>query len=570
MAQSLKQKMHDVLTRSNFLTNEQLEEAIEIQKTSGRRLSEVLTMLGFISQKDLVIVLSQSMSIPPINLSKIKISHDVVQLIPRASAEKYQAIAVSKIGKVLTVAMVDPLNILAIDEMKVLTNYELKVVIADEDKLEEAIKTYYESSSNEQMQGIIEGVKGMDMQIIEETSDEVVVNTQQIMKDVEDAPIVKVTNMLLTEAIKNQASDILIEPQENTLRIRYRLDGILKEFPAPPKSMQESIVSRIKVMSILNIAEHRLPQDGRFKIKVLDREVDFRVSIMPTSHGEKVALRVLDKTAVVLDIDAMGFEAEPLKIMKELANEPHGMILVCGPTGSGKSTTLYSILRYVDDPEKNLCTAEDPVEYQMQGINQVNVHPEVGLTFGGALRSFLRQDPDIIMVGEIRDVETLDITIKAALTGHLVLSTLHTTEAAGAVTRMVNMGIEPFLITSSCLMVCAQRLIRKICTHCKEAYPITDEMRKKFKISDKYKELYRGKGCDKCTKTGYRGRIGLCEVLPLTPEIKDLIMLKAQEGVIKAKGREQGMKTLRENGVMKALKGITSLEEITRLTIEDN
>ncbi|MCK4994777.1 MAG: Flp pilus assembly complex ATPase component TadA [Candidatus Omnitrophica bacterium] len=570
MAQSLKQKMLDVLTRSNFLTKEQLDEAIEIQKTSGRRLSEVLTMMGVISQKDLVIVLSQSMSIPPINLSKIRISHDVVQLIPRASAEKYQAIAVSKIGKVLTVAMVDPLNILAIDELKVLTNYELKVVIADETKLKEAIKTYYESSSHEQMQGIIEDVKGMDIQIIEEKDEKISVNTQQIMKDIEDAPIVKITNMLLSDAIKKQASDLLIEPQEKTLRIRYRLDGILKEFPAPPKSMQESIVSRIKVMSILNIAEHRLPQDGRFKIKVLGREVDFRVSIMPTSHGEKVALRVLDKTAVVLDIDTMGFESEPLKIIKETAMEPHGMILVCGPTGSGKSTTLYSILRYVDDPEKNICTAEDPVEYQMKGINQVNVHPEVGLTFKGALRSFLRQDPDIIMVGEIRDVETMDISIKAALTGHLVLSTLHTTEAAGAVTRMVNMGIEPFLITSSCLMVCAQRLIRKICTHCKEAYPITDEIREKFKIADKFTKLYHGKGCDKCTKTGYRGRIGLCEVLLLTPEIKDLIMQKAQEGVIKAKGREQGMKTLRENGVTKAIKGITSLEEITRLTIEDD
>ncbi len=569
MAQSLKQKMLEVLTRSNFLTKEQLDEAIEMQKTSGRRLSEVLTMMGFISQKDLVIVLSQSLNIPPINLAKVKISPDVVQIIPRASAEKYQAIAVSKIGKVLTVAMVDPLNILAIDELKVLTNYELKVVIADEEKLKNAIKTYYESTSNEQMQGIIEDVKGMDMEIIEEKSEEVQVNTQQILNDVEDAPIVKVTNMLLSEAIKYQASDILIEPQEKTLRIRYRLDGILKEFPSPPKSMQESIVSRIKVMSVLNIAEHRLPQDGRFKIKVLDREVDFRVSIMPTSHGEKVALRVLDKTAVVLDIDAMGFEPDPLKKMKELAMEPHGMILVCGPTGSGKSTTLYSILRYVDDPEKNLCTAEDPVEYQMSGINQVNVHPEVGLTFAGALRSFLRQDPDIIMVGEIRDTETLDISIKAALTGHLVLSTLHTTEAAGAVTRMVNMGIEPFLITSSCLMVCAQRLVRKICVHCKESYPIIDEVREKFKIPDKYTELYRGKGCDKCSNTGYKGRIGLCEVLLLTPEVKSLIMHKAQEGIIKAKAREQGMKTLRENGIVKALKGITSLEEITRLTVDD-
>jgi len=571
MAQSLKEKMLDVLTKSNFLTKEQLEEAIKIQKETGRQIGEVLTTLGFISKKDLVIVLSQSLNIPPINLAKIKMNSDIVQIIPKAYAEKYQAIAVSKIGKVLTVAMVDPLNILAIDELKVLTNYELKVVIAADEQVKNAINTYYAVSADEQIKGIIDDVKEMDIEIIEDKEEDGnAVNTAQLMKDINDAPIVKVTNMLLGEAIKNQASDILIEPQEKSLRIRYRLDGILKEFPAPPKSMQEAIVSRIKVMSVLNIAEHRLPQDGRFKIKIADREVDFRVSIMPTSHGEKVALRVLDKTAVILDIDSMGFEPTPLKVMKEISMEPHGMILVCGPTGSGKSTTLYSILRYVDDPEKNICTAEDPVEFELKGINQVNVHPEVGLTFAGALRSFLRQDPDIIMVGEIRDTETLDIAIKAALTGHLVLSTLHTTEAAGAITRMVNMGIEPFLITSSCLMVCAQRLIRRVCKSCKESYPITDEIRAKFKIPAEYKELFRGKGCKQCGNTGYRGRIGLCEVLKLTPDIRDLIMQKAQENIIKAKAREEGMATLRENGVMKALKGITTLEEVTRLTVDDD
>ncbi len=570
MTQSLKDKMMEVLTRSNFLSKEQLDEAIEAQKKTGKRLSDVLTMMGYITQKDLVIVLSQSLNIPPINLSKVKINSEIVQIIPRESAEKYQALVVSKIGKVLTVAMVDPLNVLAIDELKVLTNYELKVVVAGEKELKDAINTYYSSTTNDQIRTIIDDVKDMNLEIIEDSnSQEKVFNDAQLMKDVEDAPIVKITNMLLVQAIKNAASDILIEPQEKVLRIRYRLDGILKEFPAPPKHMEEAIVSRIKVLSVLNIAEHRLPQDGRFKIKIADREVDFRVSIMPTSHGEKVALRVLDKTAVVLDLDRMGFEAGPLKLIKELAMEPHGLMLVCGPTGSGKSTTLYSILKYIDDPEKNICSAEDPVEYQLEGINQVNVKPEVGLTFCGALRSFLRQDPDVIMVGEIRDSETLDISIKAALTGHLVLSTLHTTEAAGAVTRMVNMGIEPFLITSSCIMVCAQRLVRKICTDCKESYPITDEIRKKFYIADQYKELYKGKGCKTCQKTGYKGRIGLCEVLVLTPEIRDLIMNRAQENLIKAKAREQGMVTLREHGVIKSLKGITTLEEITRLTAAD-
>ena len=570
MTQSLKDKMMEVLTCSNFLTQEQLDEAIESQKKTGKRLSEVLTRMGYITQKDLVIVLSQSLNVPPINLSKVKINPEIVKIIPKESAEKYQALIVSKIGKVLTVAMVDPLNVLAIDELKVLTNYELKVVVAGEKELKGAIDTYYTSTTNEQIRNIIDDVKDMNLEIIEDIdSQDKVFNDAQLMKDVEDAPIVKITNMLLAQAIKNAASDILIEPQEKVLRIRYRLDGILKEFPAPPKHMEEAIVSRIKVLSVLNIAEHRLPQDGRFKIKIADREIDFRVSIMPTSHGEKVALRVLDKTAVVLDLDRMGFESEALKIIKELAMEPHGMMLVCGPTGSGKSTTLYSILRYVDDPEKNICSAEDPVEYQLEGINQVNINPEVGLTFCGALRSFLRQDPDVIMVGEIRDTETLDISIKAALTGHLVLSTIHTTEAAGAVTRMVNMGIEPFLITSSCILVCAQRLIRKICENCKESYPITDEIRDKFNIGEEHKELYKGKGCKICQNTGYKGRIGLCEVLRLTPEVCDLIMKRAQESKIKTKAREQGMITLREHGVIKVLKGITTLEEITRLTAAD-
>lgn len=572
MAQSLREKMLEVLTRSNFLSKEQLEEAIGIQRKTGRQLSEVLTTMGYISQKDLVIVLSQSLNIPPINISKVKISPEVVQIIPKQFAQKYQAVAISKIGKVITVAMVDPLNVLAIDELKVLTNFQLKVVIATEKEIMSAINTYYDISANVQIKNIIDDVKDMDLEIIEKQEEKEIDyrNTQQVMKMVEDAPVVKVTNMLLAEAIKHNASDIFIEPQEKRLRIRYRIDGILQEFPSPPKSMHEAIVSRIKVMSVLNISEHRLPQDGRFKIKISNREIDFRVSVMPASHGEKVALRVLDKSVVVLDLDKLGFEPEPLQKIKDLALEPHGMILGCGPTGSGKTTTLYSILKYVDSPEKNVTTAEDPVEFQLEGINQVNVHPEIGLTFAGALRSFLRQDPDIIMVGEIRDIETLDISIKAALTGHLVLSTLHTTEAVGAITRMVNMGIEPFLITSSCLLVCAQRLIRCICPGCKKSYSITEEIRVKFKIPNEYKELYRGTGCVLCNNTGYKGRVGLIEVLVLTPAIRDLIMQKASEAILKRKACEEGMATMRKNGILKALKGITTLEEVTRLTAADD
>ena len=570
MAQSVKEKMLDILTRSNFLTSEQLREALENQKKTGRRLSDVLTMMGYISQKDLVIVLSQSMNIPPINLSRIKITAEVAQIIPKEIAEKYLVVPVSKIGKVLTIAVADPLNVLAIDELKILTNYEIKLAIATEQEIKASIVTCYAETTNDQIRGIIDDVKEMNLEVVEERDEVKFASAQQLLKDVEDAPVVKVTNMLLAEAIRTQASDLLLEPQEKRLRVRLRLDGMLREFPSPPKSMQDAIVSRIKVMSVLNIAEHRMPQDGRFKIKVNNREVDFRVSIMPTYHGEKVALRVLDKTAVVLDIDAMGFEPGPLKRIKEISREPHGMIMVCGPTGSGKSTTLYSILKYVDDPEKNLVTAEDPVEYQLHGINQVSVNPGVGLTFSGALRSFLRQDPDVIMVGEIRDAETLDTGIKAALTGHLVLSTLHTNEAAGAITRMVNMGIEPFLITSSCILVVAQRLMRKLCPACRVAYSVTPELRREYSIPEAAHELFRAKGCPACTNTGYKGRVGLCEAMGFTPELRDLIMGKSREAAIKKKAREQGMSTLRECGVDKATRGLTSLEEVSRLTIADN
>ncbi|MCM8813950.1 MAG: Flp pilus assembly complex ATPase component TadA [Candidatus Omnitrophica bacterium] len=572
MSSSLKEKMLEVLTKSNLLTTEQLTEALAAQKKTGLRLSDVLTTLGYISKRDLMVVLSQSLSIPPINLEKTKINPEVIQVIPKAIAVKYQALPVSKIGAVLTVAMVDPLNILAIDELKALTNYQVKVAIADERELRAAIEKCYDPAASEQIRDIIDNVKDMQLEVLEakDEADKKPENLKQILSSVEDAPVVKVTNMLLAEAIRNRTSDILIEPQEKALRVRFRVDGILKDAPSLPKSMQDAIVSRIKVMSTLNIAERRLPQDGRFKIKLADREIDFRVSTMPTSHGEKVALRVLDKVAVVLDLDKLGIEAEPLEKMKKLAMEPNGMILICGPTGHGKSTTLYSILKYVDDPEKNVVTAEDPVEYQLEGINQVNINTDVGLTFSGALRSFLRQDPDVIMVGEIRDLETLDIGIKAALTGHLVLSTLHATESAGAVTRMVNMGVEPFLITSSVLMVCAQRLIRKICQVCKDPHPIIPEVRAKFKIPDVYDTIYHSKGCDKCNMSGYRGRSGLCEVLAFTPEIRDLVMQKAHESLIKKKAREQGMSTMRENGVTKAVSGLTTLEEVTRLTVADD
>jgi type II secretory ATPase GspE/PulE/Tfp pilus assembly ATPase PilB-like protein len=378
--------------------------------------------------------------------------------------------------------------------------------------------------------------------------------------------------MILEESVKKKSSDILIEPLDKKLRVRFRIDGILQEQKAPPKNMHASIVSRVKVISDLNIAEHRLPQDGRFKVKLAAREVDFRVSILPSSFGEKVAIRILDKSVGMLDIEKLGFSEDNIAKLKKVAHLPHGMILACGPTGCGKTTTLYSILKFVDSPEKNIVTVEDPVEYQLEGINQVNARPEIGLTFASSLRSILRQDPNIIMIGEIRDYETVDIAIKSALTGHLVLSTLHTTTAAGSVVRLVNMGVEPYLINSSLVCVLAQRLVRKICSYCKEEYEIKPGIINTSKLNSpgiKNPKFYRGKGCSHCFNMGYSGRTGIAEVLLLTAPIRGLILEQPQEHVIKQQARREGMRTLREDGLAAALRGLTTIEEVLRVTAPD-
>jgi len=396
-------------------------------------------------------------------------------------------------------------------------------------------------------------------------------DVEELTRLTQEAPVIKLTEALLKQGIEAKASDILIEPMEKTLRIRYRVDGVLREKESPPKKLQAPIVSRVKVISGLDIAEHRLPQDGRFKIKLEDREVDFRVSILPSTFGEKVALRILDKKTAMLDIAKLGFNEKSLDDLKNCAMKPHGMILVCGPTGSGKTTTLYSVLKHIDSPDKNIITVEDPVEYQLGGINQVTARPDIGLTFASTLRSMLRQDPDIIMVGEIRDFETVDIAIKAALTGHLVLSTLHTTTAPGSIVRLVNMGVEPFLITSSMICVVAQRLLRRICDKCKEPYSISDEMAKRLgaDVSKKTTTFYRGKGCKSCFNMGYKDRIGICEVLILTPKVKELIIERAEEHKIKEQAIKEGMFSLRSDGIEKAIAGTTSLEEVLKTTIAD-
>ncbi|MDP2921819.1 MAG: ATPase, T2SS/T4P/T4SS family [Candidatus Omnitrophota bacterium] len=566
---SLKERLIELLINNKVISKAQLDKALKIQKEKGGSLKNILVHAGFITEKDLMSALSQGLGIPPISLARFKIDQELLKLIPRDIANKYQVMPVSKVGNMLTVAISDPLNIFAIDDLRSMTGMEIGIIIASQKELQDAIDQYYGESTHEAIEELMADLKTQEIEIIHVGEEEEKVDSARLFKLVEEAPVVKLTNMILENGIKTKSSDILIEPMENSLRIRYRVDGVLKESEPLPKNTHESIVSRIKVMSELNIAERRLPQDGRFKLQINNNYVDFRVSILPSSKGEKVALRILDKSQAMLDINKTGFSEETLDKLKKCASRPHGMILVCGPTGSGKTTTLYSLMKYVHSPEKNLITVEDPVEYQIEGINQVTARPEVGLTFASALRSILRQDPDVIMIGEIRDFDTVDIAIKSALTGHLVLSTLHTTTAAGSVVRLVNMGCEPFLISASLISIVSQRLIRRLCPKCREEYHAPDVLCNKLGIMANAK-FYRAKGCPACLNTGYSGRIGICEALVMSPAIRELVLKRARENEIKKIARSEGMKTLREDGIAKVLAGVTSLEEILRVTVADD
>ena len=573
MALPLKARINKILLEKGLITPEKLDEALKIQRGKGGKLSDILSEKGFVDKKDLMVVLSEELGVPPINLARYRIDPTVAKLIPRKTAQHFQIIPISKIGNTLTVAMADPLNVFAIDEIKALTGFQIGVLITTDKDIQSAIDQYYGEAAHEAIEEIMAGMAQADdkVEMVVEHERKDSLATTDLIRMTQETPIVKVTNLILSDGVRVKASDILIEPMENKLRIRYRIDGVLREAKSPPRFMHEAIVSRLKVMSDLKIAERRLPQDGRFKIKIHNREVDFRISVLPSSIGEKAALRVLDKDQAMLDLDKLGFEDKPLEDIKRESKRPHGMIVVCGPTGCGKTTTLYSILKTIDTPDKNLVTVEDPIEYDLRGINQVTIKPGIGLTFAGALRSILRQDPDVIMVGEIRDYDTADIAIKSALTGHLVLSTLHTTTAAGSVVRLVNMGIEPFLITSSIFLVAAQRLARKICPSCKEEYEVSKSAFKdvSMDISKDKVTLFRGRGCKHCFQTGYKGRVGIAETLVLTPKIKELIAGMAQEHEIKKAARKEGMTTLRQNGLKKALGGITTWEEVVRLTVGD-
>jgi len=568
---SLKDRLTELLINNKIITAEQLNRALDVQIKKGGKLSDIIVDLKFIKEKELISVLSEGLGLPLIDLKRFKIDAEVAKIIPIDIARRYQIIPISKMGDTITLAMVDPLNIFAIDHVEALTGYKINPIISPGADIAQAIELSYPDTTGGVIDNLVKEIAVTSIEFIKEEK-EALPTDQELDRISREPPVIKITNMILEEGINKRASDILIEPWDRKLRVRFRIDGVLHEEKSPPKSMHPSIVSRIKVMSNLNIAEHRLPQDGRFKAKVSVREIDFRVSVLPSSLGEKVAIRILDKSQAMLDIEKMGFSEENVSKLKNVVKTPHGMILVCGPTGSGKTTTLYSLLKLVDTPEKNIVTVEDPVEYQLEGINQVTVRPEIGLTFASALRSILRQDPNVIMIGEIRDYDTVDIAIKSALTGHLALSTLHTTTSSGAIVRLINMGVEPYLINSSLICVVGQRLVRKICFYCKEKYTIGKEIVDTLKLNmdtiKKY-EFLRGRGCSNCFNSGYSGRVGIAEILLLSAKIRELILSRAQEHIIKQQARKEGMRTLREEGMQAVLKGITTLDEVIRVTAPD-
>jgi type IV pilus assembly protein PilB len=565
---SLKEKLVEILLESRLVSPENLERALDIQKGKGGKLKQILVENGFIDEKDLIASLSEHLDIPPIDISKIEIEQAVLDIIPKDIAFFYQVIPIAKVGEIITIAMTDPLNVFALDDIKIMTGCKATPVIASTKDMQEALTKYYLISPK--METILQDSETEINKVdIEEEKD---LNVDKLMEAVEEAPVVKAVNFMVIQAIKDKASDIHLEPYRDIVRLRYRVDGILHEKATLPKKIQAAMISRIKIMSNLNITEKRLPQDGRFRIKAQGRFIDFRVSTLPTVFGEKVVIRVLDKGAQKMELDKLGFHEDGLKCLKESLANPYGMILVTGPTGSGKTTTLYSALNEVSRPDVNIITVEDPVEYQLPGVNQVHVRPDIGLTFANTLRSILRQDPNIIMIGEIRDQETADIAVRAALTGHLVLSTLHTNDAPGAIGRLIDMGVEPFLISSSVLMIAAQRLVRRICQSCKEEIQIPEAVLKVAQVhfvDGKPHPFYRGKGCRMCNGTGYSGRLSLIEVLVINDPVRVLIAERASAADIKTLACTQGMKTLRMVGLAAVKNGQTTLEEVLRETAKD-
>jgi type IV pilus assembly protein PilB len=565
---SFGERIADVLIEDGLLLQGQLDEATEIQKKQGGRLLKILTDRSYVTEQDMVISMGRCLDTPPINLSRVRVPEEVLDLVPKDMARAYKLAPICRLGNKLFVAMADPLNVLALDDLRQRTKMEIVPMITTERAVMEALSGV--NSAGHQMEQMIQEVakEAGETEIVAHKREEI--DLDRLAHESEDAPVIKIVNLILVQALKEKASDIHIEPFEKTLKLRYRVDGALVEASSPPKALQLPIASRIKILAGLDIAERRLPQDGRFRIRVSGKEVDLRISVLPTVYGEKIVIRLLDKSALSGSIDNMGMDEGTLARFKNAIDAPHGMILVTGPTGSGKTTTLYTVLQELNSPEYNIVTVEDPIEYQLAGVNQVAVKSDIGLDFAGALRSILRQDPDIVMIGEIRDNETADIAVKAALTGHQVLSTLHTNDAAGAITRLDDMGIEPFLISTSVILSCAQRLVRRICPNCREEFKPEPEMLLKMGIEDPETTFYHGAGCDRCKRRGYLGRAAILEVLTVSESIRRLIIKRASAAVIKSQAASEGMRTLRVVGIDKAREGVTTLEEVCRVTAEDH
>jgi type IV pilus assembly protein PilB len=567
-------KLGEMLVRAGMISQEQLDEALESQKSNGEKLGFNLIKLGYVKEDDITQLLSEQYGVPSINLRHFEIDESVINLIPSEVAQKYLVLPVNRTGATLTISMADPTNVFAMDDIKFMTGYNVEPVVASEIAIREAIEKYYGSQHALELKKVMDEMADADSEALEVLEEEEELDLNALEAATEEAPVVKLVNIILTDSIKKNASDIHIEPYEKDFRVRFRIDGVLYEIMHPPLKLKDAMTSRMKIMAKLDISEKRLPQDGRIKIKMKlggkPKEMDYRVSVLPTLFGEKIVLRLLDKDNLMLDMTKLGFEPESLAKFERQILKPYGMVLVTGPTGSGKTNTLYSSMQRVNTPETNIMTAEDPVEFNLHGINQVQTKESIGLNFAAALRAFLRQDPNIVLVGEIRDFETAEIAVKAALTGHLVLSTLHTNDAPSTINRLMNMGIEPFLVATSVNLICAQRLVRRICRECKEAIqmPMQALVDIGFSVEDAPAiQLYKGRGCANCNNTGYRGRVGLYEVMEISEDIRELILSGASAMELRRKSVEEGMISLRQSGLRKIQDGATSVEEVVRETV---
>ena len=597
-------RIGELLLKEKRITPAQLQEALNYQKTSGGKLGYNLVKLGFVKDEEITSLLSKQYGVPSINLAQFEIDPAIVKLIPAETAQKYQIVPLSRAGATLTIAMTDPTNVFAMDDIKFMTGYNVEPVVASETAVTDAITRYYPAGATAtravekkekkaapvQQAANLNNAATLEMvtRALEETAGDIADDDVEMLEEIEqidvstlekqggEAPVIRLVNLMLMSAIQKGASDIHVEPYEKEFRVRFRIDGILYNVMAPPMKFRDAITSRVKIMAKLDIAEKRLPQDGRIKIRFGDgeggtKEIDFRVSILPTLFGEKIVMRLLDKDKLMLDMTKLGFEPDSLRKLETAISKPWGMVLVTGPTGSGKTNTLYSSIAKINTAETNIMTAEDPVEFNLVGVNQVQVRENIGLNFAAALRSFLRQDPNIILVGEIRDFETAEIAVKASLTGHLVLSTLHTNDAPSTISRLMNMGIEPFLVASSVNLICAQRLVRRLCTQCKTPHPHAAQalVDAGFTPDEAAKVVpQKGAGCERCNNSGYKGRVGLYEVMEVTDELRELILVGASALELRRKAVDEGMITLRRSGLQKVIEGVTTIEEVARETVK--